>query len=184
METKECIKCRIQKPLADFFRQHTRKDGRQSCCRLCANAYGKVWREQNKQRLDEWQRAYNQTHREQISQAGKAYYLAHRDVVRQRTREYQVNNKDKIIIYSLRRYNRAKGVRADLTSQQWELIKSIFRGKCAYCGKKTTRLEKEHIIPLSQGGGLTLRNIVPACRSCNSKKGVSPLTIPVKILLF
>ena len=30
--------------------------------------------------------------------------------------------------------------------------------------------EIDHMIPLSKGGGHTIYNIVPACRSCNRKK--------------
>ena len=115
---------------------------------------------------------------------GKLQYIKNRDKIRQRTREYQKKNKDRVAIYSQRRYHGNKGIKADLTLEQWETIKGVFRNKCAYCGKKTKRLEREHIIPFSHGGTLTLRNIVPACRSCNSQKGANLPTVPVKILLF
>ncbi|MDB4875733.1 MAG: hypothetical protein JWM41_2179 [Gemmatimonadetes bacterium] len=29
----------------------------------------------------------------------------------------------------------------------------------------------DHVIPISRGGSHTRENVVPACRSCNSKKG-------------
>jgi 5-methylcytosine-specific restriction endonuclease McrA len=49
-----------------------------------------------------------------------------------------------------------------------------FGGKCAYCGstpRKNKRLTKDHLEPISQGGGTIPENIVPACFSCNSSKG-------------
>lgn len=43
---------------------------------------------------------------------------------------------------------------------------------CAYCGERQLRddLEMDHVIPISNYGSRDARNIVPACRSCNSMK--------------
>jgi|GEM_PF-3216233 len=43
-------------------------------------------------------------------------------------------------------------------------------GKCARCGSRD-RLEYDHIIPVSQGGSSTARNIELLCESCNRRKG-------------
>jgi 5-methylcytosine-specific restriction endonuclease McrA len=48
-----------------------------------------------------------------------------------------------------------------------------FGNCCAYCGKDGNgdrRLELEHFIPLSKGGGHVLGNMLPACKQCNSSK--------------
>lgn len=184
MEVKKCIKCQVEKPLTEFFRQHTRKDGRQSSCKCCATANWKLWRLANLQKYTEWGKAHYQKHREESRQYSKAYYIKNKEKIKRQTGEYQVKHRDKVAIYSQKRYEAERGLRADLTVEQWEIIKSVFQQKCAYCGKRTKRLEREHIIPLSLGGALTLRNIVPACRSCNSKKSANLPEIPVKILLF
>jgi len=44
---------------------------------------------------------------------------------------------------------------------------------CFYCGKALSRRRatKDHVIPLSKGGGNSQKNIVDACRKCNSEKG-------------
>jgi len=46
---------------------------------------------------------------------------------------------------------------------------------CRYCGAHQTelseRLALDHVIPRSQGGTDHASNLVPACRSCNSRKG-------------
>jgi len=51
-----------------------------------------------------------------------------------------------------------------------------FDGLCAYgCGRAGTT--NDHIWPVSRGGKSRPANIVPACRSCNSRKRDSdPLT--------
>jgi 5-methylcytosine-specific restriction endonuclease McrA len=41
--------------------------------------------------------------------------------------------------------------------------------RCFYCGQQK-KLEQDHLIPLSRGGAHDRTNIVPACRSCNSRK--------------
>lgn len=44
------------------------------------------------------------------------------------------------------------------------------RGRCVDCGSRT-RLEFDHIIPVSRGGSGTARNIELRCESCNRSKG-------------
>lgn len=43
--------------------------------------------------------------------------------------------------------------------------------KCFYCRVQTTRIHREHVIPLSRGGIDSPINIVPACKCCNTSKG-------------
>jgi hypothetical protein len=47
------------------------------------------------------------------------------------------------------------------------------RGICGYCGDQfhNSALEREHIIPLSRGGGDSWMNVVSSCRPCNQRKG-------------
>jgi 5-methylcytosine-specific restriction endonuclease McrA len=61
---------------------------------------------------------------------------------------------------------------ATLTLEEWWKICNSFRYCCAYCGitKDENALCVEHFVPIHSGGGTELRNIVPSCRRCNSKK--------------
>lgn len=61
-----------------------------------------------------------------------------------------------------------EGVVADLTIEQWIATLESWGFKCAYCGGEYQVME--HIIPVSQGGGTTVDNCVPACFSCNIRK--------------
>jgi 5-methylcytosine-specific restriction endonuclease McrA len=56
-----------------------------------------------------------------------------------------------------------------LTADEWIGIKESFKQRCVYCGEKK-HLTMDHIIPVSKGGFHIKGNIVPACRSCNSRK--------------
>lgn len=65
---------------------------------------------------------------------------------------------------------------ATLTLDQWLFTLEYFHWRCAYCGIREYTVI-EHFIPISQGGGTTKDNCVPACQGCNSrKKGCHPLS--------
>ena len=44
------------------------------------------------------------------------------------------------------------------------------QGQCAKCGSRE-KLEYDHILPISKGGGNTARNIELLCEKCNREKG-------------
>lgn len=56
-----------------------------------------------------------------------------------------------------------------VTTGDWRSLLEQFGRRCAYCltAEATTM---DHVIPLSTGGAHDIDNIVPACRSCNSRK--------------
>ena len=75
----------------------------------------------------------------------------------------------------IKRKHQIRDAECTLTPMEWAAIKARFNHKCAYCGKET-RLEMDHVTPLSKGGAHTAANVVPACRTCNAKKGAKILS--------
>jgi 5-methylcytosine-specific restriction endonuclease McrA len=61
---------------------------------------------------------------------------------------------------------------ATLTRAEWNEIKERHHHRCAYCSTAKP-LEMDHVTPLSRGGQHTKTNVVPACRTCNARKGQS-----------
>jgi len=57
-------------------------------------------------------------------------------------------------------------------AKDWKETKAYFGNKCAYCGASDKDLIQDHVIPINKDdlGEHKLGNIVPSCRSCNSKK--------------
>ena len=45
------------------------------------------------------------------------------------------------------------------------------KNTCQYCGKKSSSLTIDHVIPRSRGGSDTWENLVGACVRCNNRKG-------------
>ena len=49
-------------------------------------------------------------------------------------------------------------------------------GRCTYCGVQTNPFRDfsiDHVVPVVKGGGDDVINLVPCCRSCNSRKGAA-----------
>jgi 5-methylcytosine-specific restriction endonuclease McrA len=63
-----------------------------------------------------------------------------------------------------------KKVPITLTAEQWHEILRQYDYRCAYCGKRGGRLERDHVVAITRGGAHIKENIVPACRSCNARK--------------
>lgn len=76
---------------------------------------------------------------------------------------------------STQRRNQARRGTDDLSGKEWRIIKSLWLDggivECAYCGDPTTAPERDHVVPLSEGGETVAENIVPACPECNQRKG-------------
>src|SRR5687767_13412461 len=50
---KTCTKCRIEKPLHDFYKKATTKDGYQYCCKECKSGYNTDHYSRNKEYYSE-----------------------------------------------------------------------------------------------------------------------------------
>ena len=73
----------------------------------------------------------------------------------------------------------------DFTAAQWREMQDVWDHRCTYCGKRAKgHLTQDHLTPLSKGGNHTASNVVPACKSCNSKKHTGPPLKPVQPLLL
>ena len=68
------------------------------------------------------------------------------------------------------------------SEKDWRRLKARYRDCCAYCGKPSDTLQREHVLPISRGGSHGVGNIVPACARCNYGKRTS-LAIEWKVRL-
>jgi 5-methylcytosine-specific restriction endonuclease McrA len=163
-------------------------------------AYDQAYRETNREALrqkshryylrDREQRrpqyqAYYLAHREEAAAAGRARYLAKREAILARVLAWQKAHPEYVALREARRRARkAAAPTNDLTAAQWREIKAHYGHRCVYCGRQQQRLSMDHITPLAKGGSHTASNIVPACRSCNSRKNAGPPLRAVQPLLL
>jgi hypothetical protein len=71
MQTKTCWKCQTIKAIDDFAKNRSRKDGRQTCCRKCKQAYDRADYQRNKERAKNYNKQHRRKNREFV-----ARYLA------------------------------------------------------------------------------------------------------------
>jgi 5-methylcytosine-specific restriction endonuclease McrA len=74
----------------------------------------------------------------------------------------------KLIRNARMRLARLKGTH---TKAEWEALKDEFQHRCVQCGCEGRHLDKDHIVPVYQGGSDGLDNIQPLCAPCNAGKG-------------
>lgn len=147
--------------------------------------YDNEYSQKNKEKKQKQNRLYFITHREKHYQSSLKFRNNHREKYlcyqhdyykthKKEKMQYIENNREKIRetqnIISSRYRARKRMLEASLTLEQWEAIKSAYKYRCAYCGKKTVRLTQDHVISVSLDGPYVAWNIVPACLSCNSQK--------------
>jgi 5-methylcytosine-specific restriction endonuclease McrA len=129
-----------------------------------------AWRAANPEQAKATVAAYRLAHLEEIRLANIARYAADPEPAKAAARR--------------RRALKANAPLNDFTHAQWLEMQVAYQFLCVYCAKKTKQLTQDHIVALSKGGSHTAANIVPACRSCNSRKQAGPPPCPVQPLLL
>ena len=128
-----------------------------------AAAVANNWRKKNPEKSRAADRAWYaksyQRIRERKIVSVKKYTAAHPEMV----------NAWKVISNHRRRLQ----IRATetLSLAEWKAIVERHDGRCYYCGVVPKKITIDHVVPLSRGGRHEASNVVPACQSCNSRKG-------------
>ncbi len=197
--SKRCTKCLEWKPISDFHRDRTKRDGLKAQCRACQNESKREYRARPDVKAR--QRTRSRTHprlgavrllpgritpiafrrwRAQNRERKQAHLQAHlrKWHAQNRKASYEWRKENHETIQAGRQRYRALLVEAPINSldpAQWLWLLEQYDHHCAYCGQSTEQLgEKltpDHVVPLSKGGNNCLSNIVPACATCNSRKG-------------
>ena len=130
----------------------------------------------NKNALAPARKRYADEHREIQRKRNAEYYKSHEVELRKYQHLYRKTQRGREVARLAKRIRRARRLNlpATLTSSEWKTILEAYDHRCAYCGtqfKLTSELHQEHVVPVNQGGGYTVDNIVPSCCKCNHKKG-------------
>jgi 5-methylcytosine-specific restriction endonuclease McrA len=135
------------------------------------------WKRENPEKARE-QRAryrqenpeYYQNHKEYYREYSVRYRSENQEKERERKALWYKNNRDKVYANGRRRRARILKAAGTHTAEQWQARLDYYGGKCRYCGCDG-KMEVDHVIPLSKGGTNWPSNLVPACKTCNRKKG-------------
>ena len=151
----------------------------------------KQYRKKNRDKILKDLREYYENNKEKELKRRKEYRLKNKGRILEYDKKHYKENRDRIL-EDIKKYYKTKNGKASrqrsdskrrtilkniintLTSQEWLDILESYNYKCAYCGcdfDENTLPTKDHIIAITRGGDNVKENIVPACRSCNARKG-------------
>lgn len=124
-----------------------------------------------------YSKTYYKAHKNERNVYWVEYYKQNSEDIKKRTLKWRKENRDRVLLH--RQKTNAK--RYKIKSQdpnfwdKWLKLLEIFNYKCAYCGCKSKKLQRDHIIPISRGGINEVVNILPACSNCNLSKSAKLL---------
>lgn len=187
--------------LANAEKIHARKAAHYAANRESILATNAAWRAKNTDKMRSAHAVYYLANREKAKTydaarrsanparkkaSDAAYYAANTDKVRANVAAWKRENPE--VVRAINARHRARNAHApviDFTEAQWKAMQVAYHHRCVYCGKRAKgKLTKDHITPYVKGGSHTLSNIVPACKSCNSRKNAGEVLIPVQPLLL
>lgn len=165
-----CVKCGQLLPIEEFKTEgKVQEKFLRWFCTSCKKRYEIDYAERHKEEIAEKRRLHVEEMAQNRREYTRCYTIANIEKITEYHRQYARLNKEKVKINGHNYRSRKLSLPSTLTETQWDNIKQHFNNRCAYCGRKSP-LAQEHFLPISKGGEYTINNIIPSCKSCNSKK--------------
>ena len=198
---KTCYRCKQSLDISYFHSDVSRVDGLNPKCKLCTLETSKdyymrhaaqvvkrsiEWARKNKAKKNASTRRWRAANPEAARQAVARWVQENPEKDKASRRNWLRNHPEWVAARQAIARARRKGAQQTehpLTATEWLYIKAAYNHRCVYCDRKLQRLTQDHIIPVSKGGRHTIENVVPACASCNSRKGVKEPLVPVQPML-
>lgn len=190
-----CSKCKNDKQEDQFCKDKYTPTGRSVYCKCCRRDYYLKDRQSNPEKYkeraseargknNEYFKRYNQERRRKnkernsfgICREGSKYCASCKSKVPKTRFGKCVSQKDGLQVYcydcvAIIKHNRRQDLRDNKFSVvEWKQKIAFYLSCCVYCGKFQENPVIEHFVPFSKGGSSNIRNLVPACKFCNSKK--------------
>jgi 5-methylcytosine-specific restriction endonuclease McrA len=161
----------MEKPLSEFHKKASSKDGLAFCCKECRNQFGRD--------------AYIALPKEQRKIIRRQKYLSNREYQLEHARRYIAKHPEKrrkyqstyVAKYPLRareftRRYKARKKFATNGKVDYSLIIKQFGYICHICNGTIDHndLHMDHVIPLSRGGAHSQGNLMPSHSICNLRK--------------
>lgn len=149
-QIKICSKCKIPKPVGEFYKNSCRSDGVCNECKACSSRRSKLW---------------NTINREHRSMVGHNWYVKNKERLSELSRKWRQSNPEKILSYTLKHSLKRYG----LTPKDFEQLISSQSGKCAVCKVTFTKISPPCVDHCHKTG--TVRGLL--CKKCNFMLGLA-----------
>lgn len=183
--SKICTSCNIDMSILNFYNNKTTKDSLSYTCKICAKKYKEKNKDHiNKLRVKRYKnnpKKYNlqsnkshKKHRQDRLIKQRLYFKNNKDYFYVKNKKYRQENIDSILLRNRQRKLLLKNFPIIKQLEINQLLKE-HEYKCFYCKievKRRVNLHIDHKISLFCGGEHTINNLVPACKSCNLRKGI------------
>jgi hypothetical protein len=93
--TKICSKCKVEKPVSEFYKRKDRKNGFGYCIPCCNKANSKYYFN-NIEKVHKHKKEYRHTNRDKIKEKVSQYYFSHKEKMDKINRQYNIDNKEKM----------------------------------------------------------------------------------------
>ena len=178
---KKCVSCLEVKPITEFYKDASRKDGFYTRCKKCHYRTTTKWRKNNLEKVEADRKKRRASYRETERRYARQWAKDHPDKARENYKKWRTanpeygknwrkNNKDKTRNYTATRKARLAGNGGDLTVEEWHAILVFYGHKCLCCGRENVKLTIDHVLPILHGGKHSADNVQPLCGPCNSRK--------------
>ena len=148
---KICLRCKIEKDLFGFHKDHTRKDGLNPYCKKCASEKAKKYAKmRDKDKRADYEKKFYLENRERILNRCAVYREENKETIKKKSRIYYKKNRERLLKYGRedhlrnkdrnnKKYREAQSIR----KKRWEGILPR-RTSCEVCGKDIYFVHKEH----------------------------------------
>jgi len=108
--TKTCSnpKCLKEKPLSEFYKHSSHKDGLMSQCKKCRDKISRIFQKTNKEQIAKYQKEYRDKNREKFQKYRKKRNLQNSEKNKEYQKTYQRKNAKQIKLSSNQKYNENK----------------------------------------------------------------------------
>ena len=184
--TKRCARCKQIKPVDNFGKCRSRKDGLQPYCKECIamvdreyytknheriNTRNAKWRKDNPEKAKVSSAKWREENAVHVKVYSKRYYIEHKEEAAAYHAKLMLESPEKEVLARLHRHARKYNVPGSITIEQLFARWEFYGGRCYICGKLAEAVD--HVIPLSVGGPNWPANLRPICAYCNSVKGAT-----------
>lgn len=174
---KNCSRCGVEKPLHDFQRRSSAKDGRRADCRACVRLSSADYYARNNETVKVKTAAHYHRNKdkERFVAKKKAYYLNNKAAAFKAARDHKSRNPEISRVAVRNRRAKAKGAGGRHTAAETSALLISQSYLCAnpFC-RIDLRIAPKHLdhwIPIARGGGNGIDNLKWLCQPCNHRKG-------------